>query len=271
MARSIATIHSEIKSAITSDSILSGLTSRSATAIFNLFSYIIAVVAHSVEVIFDTYTTEINALFATLKPHTLRWYVGKAKQFQYGSELVEDNDYYADVVESQQVVASCAAEESQGILYVKIARLNNNEYEKLSTPQYNAFVNYINEVKDAGVNINVINFEADRLKLVIDIFYNAQILDSSGQRIDGQSATPVSDAVNTFLKNTPYNGVFLKSKLTDALQAVEGVIVPEIRQMLCSRFDVQNFETIDIYYKPFSGHLRLYDVSDLVINYIPYV
>lgn len=271
MARSITAIHAEIKSAIASDSVLSGLTSRSASAIFNLFSYIIAVIAHSVETIFDTHKADVDILFSTMKPHNLRWYVGKAKQFQYGSELVEDADYYANIIESQQVVASCAVEESQGILYVKVARLINDEYDKLSTPQYNAFVSYINEVKDAGVNINVVNFEADRLKLSLDIYYNAQILDSTGQRIDGQSATPVRDAIDSFIKNTPYNGVFLKSKLVDALQIVEGVIVPEVRTMQCSRFDVQNFETIDIFYKPYSGHLRLYNVNDLIINYIPYV
>jgi hypothetical protein len=119
--------------------------------------------------------------------------------------------------------------------------------------------------------MSIVNFQPDKLRLTIDVYYNPQTLNAQGERIDGTSATPVQDAIKSYLKNMPFDGVFLKSGLVDTLQKVPGVIVPEVRAAQATKYDVNIWTSIDINYSPFSGFLRIYDPSDLVLNFVPYV
>ena len=102
-----------------------------------------------------------------------------------------------------------------------------------------------------------------------DRYYDPTILNPEGGRLDGRSSTPVVDSINEFLKSLPFNGVFVKAHLTDAMQNVEGVFVPQIRSISATRNDSDSFTEIDIQYEPFSGYLKFLETTDLVINYIP--
>lgn len=125
------------------------------------------------------------------------------------------------------------------------------------------------EVKDGGVNLVLLSFEPDRLKMEVDIHYNPVILDSSGQRIDGTNDSPVESLINSFLRTeVKYDGQFVLSDLGDKLKDIDGVEVPVIRDCKAARFDNANFVEVDVKYKPYSGFLRIYNNTDLVINYI---
>lgn len=274
MARSIKDIQAEMLAAIAADSRLSTLVSTSATAIYRLFTYAVAASIWGLEVLFDSHKTEVAALMAT-KPHQLRWYVEKTLAFQYGSSLPSDSDTYNNAllteseIAAQKIVAAAAAIEVNGRVLIKAAKLDGQSLIKLTTPQYNSLKSYLNEVKDAGVKIDLISQEGDRFKLTIDIFYDSQILASDGTLLDGTSNTPIKDAILAFLQNCPFDGLFVKSKLTDALQLVDGVIVPEIRSAQAARYDVVVWQPIDVFYQPYAGWLKFYnETTDLVINYI---
>jgi len=96
-------------------------------------------------------------------------------------------------------------------------------------------------------------------------------LSADGSRLDGSVQEPVRDAINAFLKDLPFDGEFVKSYLVDALQKIEGVFVPQIASCQAAKFDSTSFETVDIKYNPYSGFIRIYNVTDCVINYIPNV
>lgn len=275
MARTIKDIQAEMLAAISVDTRLSSLNSTSTTAVYRLLTYIVAASIWVLEVLFDTHKAELTAIVANQKPHQLRWYVEKTKTFQYGSALPFDSDVYDNslltdaAIESQKVVTAAAAIEVNGRVLVKAATLDGVNLGKLTTPQYNALKSYLNDVKDAGVKIDLISQDGDRFKLILDVFYNPQILADDGSRLDGTSASPVVDVVHTYLRQMDFNGLFVKSRLTDVLQLVDGVVVPEIRACQAARFDVVIWQPIDVFYQPYSGWLKFYDEPvDLVINYI---
>src|SRR6185437_7509442 len=111
MARTISQIQQSIIDAKNADPVLSLLlTSTSNVAIWTLWTYIVAVCQWTSENLFDQHVAEVNNIIATMKPHTLQWYVTMAKAFQFGYSLPADNDTYDNtgidpsVITASQVV-----------------------------------------------------------------------------------------------------------------------------------------------------------------------
>ena len=85
----------------------------------------------------------------------------------------------------------------------------------------------MNEIKDAGVRITVINYLPDVLKLQMKIYRDPLVLDENGQSII-TGKKPVEEAIKEYLKNLPFDGELVLAHLVDALQQVEGVRIPHI-------------------------------------------
>lgn len=275
MARTIQEIQDGMIATIQSDSTLQNLSSTSSTALWRLITRVVATAIAAFENILDIFKSEINESIATLKPHGLRWYRQKALDFQLGYDLPEDATEYdntgldEDEVGDAQVVEYAAVTDLNGTLIVKVNQEVGAAPSPLSSAAYDAFEEYINEVKDAGVEIIVLSTDADSVKITVDVYYDPQILNSSGQRVDGSDNTPIQNAITEYLKEIPYDGKFVKSHLVDHLQQQEGVFVPAVRQVLAARYGNTSFTNVDVTYSPYSGFLKIYDEnSDLVLNFI---
>jgi len=273
MARTIDEIQLSMLTAIAADATLSPVaTSTSKVAIFRLFTRIVAVAIWTVEVLFDTLKAELNELLAALKPHSLRWYANKAKDFQYGYSLPIDTDKYdnsllteEEIEDSKIVKYSAVTEGDDGKLRIKVAK-EAADLEPLAVGELAAFSEYMARIKDAGVRLLISSNTPDKLKLTLKIFYDPLILNSNGQRIDGSDLEPVQNAVRTYLKNLPFNGVFVLAYLVDALQTVEGVVIPHI--VTCSTsYAAFPFTTVNVQYLPDAGYLRFEVPEDLVIEF----
>jgi len=240
MARTINEIHNELKNNFVAHTDLQAIYALdpaltfdeqfSRVSIENLFLYVVAVSINILEILFDTHKTDVNNALALLKPHSLKWYVEKAKAFQYGDALVEDQDYYDPVDETKQIVSHCAVDEKAGKLFMKVAKDDNEELAPLVSSELTAFTEYLERVKDAGVNIQYISQAGDDLKLAMDIWYDPLVIDESGKMLEDSAREPAKDAIKEFIRNLPFNGEFVLVELVDALQATEGVDIPTILQ-----------------------------------------
>lgn len=276
MARTITDIQTEVINQVQSDPVLQAqLTSTSKVAIWRLWTYVIAVCFWTIEKLMDAFRIETDAKIAALKPHSLRWYAGKAKAFQYGYDLVAEADYYdntgiddATITASQIVNYAAVVEQTRG-LRIKVATDSGADLAALSSPQLASFVEYMGRVKDAGVKLLITSTTADSLKLTIDIYYNPLVLNANGGRADGVTSTPVQDAIKAYLKNLPFNGVFLLQNLTDVLQLVDGVKVIDIKEAQ-AKYGALAYTSFRVQYIPDAGYLRIYNDSDLLLTFIPY-
>lgn len=275
MARTIDEIQESMLAAIAADATLAPVaTSTSKVAIFKLFTRIVAAAAWTIEVLFDTLKTELNDLLAALKPHSLRWYANKAKDFQYGYSLPIDTDKYDNTglteeqIEDSKIVRySAVTEGDDGKLRIKVAK-ENADLEPLAVGELASFSEYMARIKDAGVRLLITSNTPDKLKLTLKIFYDPLILDSNGQRIDGSDLTPIQTAVKNYLKNLPFNGVFVLAYLVDALQQVEGVVIPHIESCSTS-YAAFPFTTVNVQYLPDAGYLRFENDADLTLQFEP--
>lgn len=259
MARTIAQIQADIIAAKTADTTLSGLTSTSNTSIWLLWTYIVAVCQWTLENLFDAHKAEVSGILATQKPHTLQWYVTKAKAFQFGATLPPDSDVYALVPPADLttlVVHYAAAVELTNLVRLKVARLSSGVLAPLTSAQLTALTAYMGRVKDAGVRLQVTSDPPDNLQLVVAVFYDPLVLDSSGRRLDGTSTTPVKDAIKTFLDDLPFNGLFVLNNLIAALQAVDGVRIGEVVSAQAN-YGLTSYVPVTYEYLPDSGYMIL--------------
>jgi len=244
----------------------------SQTNLTRLLFFVVAFVFKTIEELFDQHKAEIDATIAAMKPHSLRWYAEKAKAFRYGQNLITDSDQYDDTgltpaqIAAMKIVAYAAVVEQERGLRIKVAKLVNGDLAPLSAGELAAFVTYMEEIKDAGVKLNITSTVADALKLTLRVKYNALVLNANGERIDGTSMKPVQDAIKNFLLNLPFNGVFSVQMLVDAVQKVDGVTDVKI-DLVQSRFGALPFTSVDIDLTPDSGYLRIAD-GDLLTQFL---
>jgi hypothetical protein len=229
MARTIAQIQQDIITAKNADTTLSTLSSTSNVAIWRLWAYVVAFCQWALEVLFDKHKDEVNAIISNQKPHTLKWYVTMAKLFQLGVTLPPDTDIYPTTTPSALIIKYAAAEElSTGFVRIKVATISAGVLGAVSAGSISSFTAYMNRIKDAGVRLQITTSAADNLHLKTNIYYDPLVLDANGARLDGVSTTPVEDAINAFLANLPFNGLFVLNRLVEAVEKVEGVIICNI-------------------------------------------
>ena len=246
----------------------------SKASIESILFYVFAFCAWTVEKLFDTHKAEVTNYIDEMKPHSLRWYVNKVKEFRFGQSLIPDTDQYDDTgltdedIETMKIVKYASAEETNGALYVKVAKDNEGVRGQLTEDEVNALTSYMNEVKDAGVRIYIRNAPAVDFKIDITIYYNPQVLNGNGESlIDG--GTPVVDAIKDYIENLPFNGEFRNVELIDRLQQVNGVVIPELEGTYSRITNEDNYSPINAKEKSYSGYYA-YDSVNSQVKFEPY-
>ncbi len=275
MARSIDQIQTEIIQTKEQNQALAGLTSTSKTSIWQLITYVVAYAIYTLEVLFDAHKAETDNAIALLKPHTKRWYRQKALDFQYGFDLIEDSDKYNntvvenEIIEQSKIIKYAAVTEAtdQSRVIIKIATETAGKLSPIEPQEKFAFDAYINEIKDAGVSVNTINFQPDKLYLNMKIFYDPLVLDAQGNSIIS-GGRPVEDAILNYLKNLPFDGQLVLAHLVDALQKVEGVLIPHLESAESSWIDgiINNYGPavpIDVRATPASGYFEVVNFNNI--------
>jgi hypothetical protein len=271
MARTIQEIQSTILVDLRERAELAALDSTSATALYVLITYVVAMAIALLESNNDAYRVELREILATQAPHTLRYYQLKALNYRLGVDLEDGTTNYpsadAETIIEQNVVLYASVREAGETLQVKVAK---KSIEPLTALELAAFEDYMNEIKDAGVRLEVSSEPADRLKATIDIYYNPQVIGSDGRRLDGTDDLVVYNAVVSYTENLRFDGQFVAASLVDQLQRTEGIQIPQLRSVsIAPNGDPQFVQAGAIYY-PASGFVRVYSSEDLTLNYIPY-
>ncbi len=276
MARSIEVIYADLLAKKAADSRLDSLSSTSKTAIWRLWLYIVAYAVRALEILFDAHKAEVYDALLQLKPHTARWYRNKALAFQYGFDLYVDTDVFnnqdftQEQIDNSKIIKYAAVTEAtiESRLIIKIATENaNQELSPISETHKESFDAYIDEIRDAGVKVTIINYLPDILRLHIKIYYDPLVLTSSGVSIlSGKK--PVEIALKEFMKELPFNGELLLSALVDKLQQTEGVRIPHLVSASSSWIDAEgadygSFENISVKKIPVSGYFKIENFNNI--------
>lgn len=232
----------------------------------SIFFYIVAVAIWALEALFGVHKKEVDKALSERRPHRLKWYRNKVLEFQQGDTLLEDSDVYPVINESKRVVKYAAAVETpdSSKLYIKIAG-GTSKRDKLDDATAVEVYEYLQQIKDAGVRIDLVNKSPDYFAVTLDIYYDA-ILDK--EKVESE----VQKTIEDFIENLPFNGEYSNMALVDRLQQIDGVLIPELLEA-CSKphGTNDNFAKINAKTLPQAGYFRIYDrENDLKIKMIPY-
>lgn len=259
--------------------LLTKVQSPSKVADWVLWLWVKSTATWVLEVMWDNFKIEVSEQIARDKPHTPRWYATQAMKFQYGHELewndVEETYAYAEDDPEARVVTYAATSEAQGQVRIKAAKLVGAELAPISLDEKNALSEYMQEIKDAGVNLIVTTDEADLLKFVCEIDYNVSILNPDGSLIEDPSVFPVNEALQQYintLNTSSFNGFFVNQHAIDRIQAAKGV--EDIRiTSIEAKFGLLAYSAINWRYRPDAGYMKIDPANPLssTITYLPTV
>ncbi|MEO8589491.1 MAG: hypothetical protein ABI432_08995 [Flavobacteriales bacterium] len=258
----------------TSQLLLSDLTTSSRVSRWRLMVWVFAVAAWTHEKLWDQLKAEIEVLAAGSHIGTLRWYVEKAKVFQYGYflENIGNVPGYSVIDIPSRIIARAAGKEAGGYVLLKVAKLSGTDLVGLGPTELLAFAEYIDEIKMAGTIVNIITDVGDMLKIPATVYYNPLMMAPDGSLILQPTVFPVEDAINAFLANIPFNGVLTLTALVDAMQAAQGVTNPVLGTVL-AKYGLFSYQPIVVEYTANAGHYQI-DPANLLattLTYVPHV
>ncbi len=198
-----------------------------------------------------------------------------AKAYMQGQKLVPDCDYYDTTGMTEQAIADAkvvkyaVATESNTVVYIKVAREVDGNPASLTDGQLDGLTAYMNEIKDAGVSVQLRNEPADKMRIDLLIYYDPTLLtiDSTGAGVLVSGEDPVREATKQVIENLPFNGMFRKSDLLAALQALPCVEVADIKSVQVKPSSAELWQTVESYDRPYSGY---YSIDRLTVDYKPY-
>lgn len=267
--RSIAEIYSEIVSykdsqapisalaptADTEQELLADLNSTSKVAIWRLWAYITAVAIWTHEQLWHTLKNEIQAVADAAIVGTARWYQDTVLKYQHGYTL----DYepatgkykYASLDEAARIVKRCAIiEQPDGVLAIKVAKLSSGTPVALDGPEQTALAAYIKKIRFAGTKFVLISGSGDVLRVEAVVYYDG-VVPLTTISVDVQAA------ITGYVGALPFNGEFLESALTDAIQSVGGVVDVVITSVQTKSVPSDPYVAISRIHVPLFGYYRI--------------
>lgn len=227
MARSIDDIQNEIITAKDADATLAALNSPSAVAIWRLWSRIVAGAIETQEQLWDVFKAELEQVAREAVPGTADWLQKRVLEFQYDAAspqvitVVDGKASYPTVDPSLRIVTRAAVvEQVNSRVLVKVAKDGGGgTLTPLDAVEVNALVGYLDKLGFVGIPIDVSSLFADRLKMVAEVFY-------SGEYVETTVKANVITAIESYLSSVSvdnFDGKIVREQIVDAVQAVEGV------------------------------------------------
>lgn len=220
MARTIAQIKQEMTDAFMAESAVRdkyGFTASdtfdvkfSKVSIEGLLFYVVAFGVWVLEKLFDTHKDEVSTMLADLTPHTTRWYRNRVLSMVPSGQ-------------TEPPVKYCSVDDRGCRLKVKIAGGSAGARQPVPTATYNAVLSYLAEEKDAGLKIEVVNEDSNRLKAALVVWYDPMELVPSEK--------PVEAALKAYVSNLDFDGLLSRNGLVDALREVAGVEMVKIETL----------------------------------------
>lgn len=212
----------------------------------NILFYCVAVALWMLENLFDSHMAEVKADLDARTPHTVRWYCNLVLGFTKA--------------DGTQPVSYCSIDDRFSKLRVKVAGYTGGVRGTVSQADQAALESYLDDNKDAGMKIEVVNEDNDRLKLQATIYYDPMYLDPSEQ--------PVEAAVRDYVANLDFDGVMSRNDIVAAMREVEGVKIAHIT-LLQTKYANGAFVDFGLQQRPISGYWSVpADYGNITITYI---
>lgn len=211
----------------------------SKVSIEGLIFYVVAFGIWVLEKIFDTHKADVEEMLADRLPHTSRWYRNLVLSFQPD---------WADT----PPVKYCSVDDRGCRLRIKIAGGEAGARTALPSSVADALEAYLEEEKDAGLHITIINENCNRLKIGLAVWYDPIALLPSEKTIEAR--------LKEYVSSLDFDGLLTENAIVDTVQAVNGVKIVELTE-LKTKYADNPFEDFGHQRRAESGYWNLPDIN----------
>lgn len=245
--------------------LLSQMSSNSKVAIWRLIMYVVAVAQYKLEMLWDYAKQEMEIIAQKSIAGNLQWYRNEVMKWQFDFLLLWNGAtfryYYSDTT-SQAAVNSRLAKrvaceeiftsDFRGVK-IKVAKETNGVLEPLSQNEIGSLQAYVDRVKFAGVETDIISQPSDKLLLNIKIYYQGTLDDASLTNL-------VKEGIKNYIKNLDFDGLFYLSRMIDELQKIAGMVDVVVVSSQAKTY-VGSYQSFVKDYSPESGWLEIDNLS----------
>lgn len=254
MARTIKEIQNEMIGRLRSE--VDGL-SDSKVAEWRLWTYIVAVAIHAFEVILDLFRQEVETLTNSLTPGTDRWYAEMALRYQYGHELVFDENtclyYYAEDDPDSRIVKMATVDSTSGVVSVKVAKFDEDgNTVQLDPEELLGLTGYMTKITFAGLRVDVVSTVPDLIRYNIEAFYDPIVPEATVRE-------GIVKALADYRAELSFDSKLYAQTLIGAAMSVEGVVTASLRKIERKGLADEDFAEFDAVTVLSAGY---YDYSD---------
>lgn len=245
-------------------------TEFSIVSLENILFEVVALAIWVLEKIFDTHSIQVNEALNNQKAGRPNDYKNMALNFRYGYPLIENTDQFdttgatAEQITNSKIIKYCSVRESaeSARLIIKVASEQNGQLTNLNPQQEESFTNYMEQVKWAGVKLNIVNEPADDLKITMTVFRDPLVLDNLGNDIVN-GGQPVQERILQYLKELDFNGELVVNDLIERLREVSGVANVNITSIASKGNSENNYLAIAVSRIPIAGYFTITDFSNI--------
>lgn len=240
--------------------------STSTVAEWRLWTYVTAGAIHAFEIILDMFRQEIDTLTNKITPGTVRWYAEMCYRFQDKHELLFDEKtamlYYAKDDEGARIVKIVAISEKQNSLLIKAAKIDNTgKIIPLTLEEKYNFTAYIDAIKFAGVQMDVISTTEDKIRYQLQVWFDPAMPNTLVRE-------NIVKALDEFKAAQGFDSMIYSQKLVDAVMATSGVITCKLVSLERKGTSDADFKPIDVFSELESGYFEYAEDSTLELNSI---
>jgi hypothetical protein len=227
MARSLTEIYTTSKQIKDQYLELTEFKNSSKMSILDTFTWVVSACIMVFETILDTFKIDLAKELQNRINGTPAYYANALLKYQSEDELIMNDEgtsfSYNTVNEDKRIISKvsyseyASAEFFDKILLLKIATGQPGAYERIEKNELLAVRAYMDKIKFAGTNVNVVSRNGDVLIPRVTVYYDGSVSEDEVYK-------NITTSLNEFIANIDFNGVIYVQKVIDAIQKADHVL-----------------------------------------------
>lgn len=247
MSRTLTEIYNEAVATRDKYLELKELNNNSKMSVINAFTWVAAAAIYSFETLMDAFMLDVATIFNNRINGTPAYYANAMLKWQYGDTLIVNDEgtsfSYATEDVNKRIITHVSYQEyyssdyKDNVLLLKVAKGQKAALEPLTYDELVLAKAYLNQIKFAGVKVNVTSKKGDILVPRVTVYYDGAVpKDTLYDAIDA--------ALIDFIAGMKFDSLIYTQKIIDAIQSVEHVTdvfvdpdAPETQGIFIAQYD----------------------------------
>ncbi len=231
-------------------------------SLLQLFYYINASQLGIQQQMWDTFTVDLKTIANNAPVGNFAWWQDKLLNFYQYSAIADEGvikveapfftPFYTTVNSNLRIVKYCSVTQNNTSrnVTIKVAKDDGSGNPiQLNLDELNSVKSFVNAVQPVGLLINAVSFPTDSIKLKLEIYFDAQYVES-------EVLAKVKTSIKNYLASLKFDGAVYISKIEDAIQGIVGLNDIRIVSMF-GKSSNNSYITVDRKYITVAGFCEL--------------